>query len=121
MTDTRMREWTRLVGETGDLADIVVAVLSLASAEHNLPRVDLDQFYGAFTDLRAKFPNVIPELDATGLERLRVLARAIRRARERSSSRRSNSKPTLSVPGRSRRTGQERTFKGLAQEPGLSS
>ncbi len=67
MTDTRMREWTRLVGETGDLADIVVAVLSLASAEHNLPRVDLDQFYGAFTDLRAKFPNVIPELDATVL------------------------------------------------------
>jgi hypothetical protein len=62
-----MRDWTRLVGETGDLADIIVVVLSLASVDHNLPKVDLDGFYGAFKDLQAEYPQIIPELDATTL------------------------------------------------------
>lgn len=65
--DARMRDWTRLVGETGDLADIIVVVLSLASAEHNLPKVDLDRFYGVFSELQEQFPEVIPDLDATTL------------------------------------------------------
>jgi hypothetical protein len=62
-----MRNWTRLVGETGDLADIVVAVLSLASTDYNVSRVELDRFYGVFNELHTEYPDVIPELDATTL------------------------------------------------------
>jgi hypothetical protein len=81
--DPRMRDWTRLVGETGDLADIVVAVLSLASADHNVPKVDLDRFYGVFSELHTEFPDVIPDLDATTLNGYvysRVLADALENA-----------------------------------------
>jgi len=65
--DPRMRDWTRLVGETGDLADIVVIVLSLASERYNVSRVELDRFYGVFSELHHEFPQLIPELDATTL------------------------------------------------------
>jgi hypothetical protein len=81
--DARMRDWTRLVGETGDLADIVVVVLSLASTDYNLPRVDLDQFYDVFSKLHTEFPEVIPELDATKLDGYvysRLLADALENA-----------------------------------------
>lgn len=63
----RMRNWSRLVGETGDLADVVVATLSLASMNHKLLRLDLDQFYDVFSSLQKDFPKLIPELHATRL------------------------------------------------------
>jgi len=63
--DSRLRDWRRLVGETGDLADIIVATLSLASTEHNVSRIRLVDFYSIFDQLQKEFPDLIPPLHST--------------------------------------------------------
>ena len=63
--DSRLRNWRRLVGETGDLADIIVATLSLASTENDVSRIRLVDFYSIFDQLQKEFPDVIPLLHST--------------------------------------------------------
>jgi hypothetical protein len=59
--DSTLRSWTRPVGETGDLADVIVTVLSLASADHNVSRVRLSDFYQVFSQLQNEFGDRIPD------------------------------------------------------------
>ena len=65
--DPKLRSWRRLVGETGDLADIVVATLSLASMHYGVAKVSLSDFYEEFGKLQQEYPNLIPDLQ-TGRE-----------------------------------------------------
>lgn len=61
-SDIRLRAWTRPLGENGDLADVILATLSLASRDHQLTRVRLDAFDRAFAELQHQFPKLIPSL-----------------------------------------------------------
>jgi hypothetical protein len=63
--DSRLRDWRRLVGVTGDLADIIVATLSLASTEYNVSKIRLVDFYSIFDQLQKEFPDLIPPLHST--------------------------------------------------------
>jgi hypothetical protein len=58
--DSTLRRWTRPVGETGDLADVIVTVLSLASVDHNVSKVRLSDFYQVFSQLQSEFGDRIP-------------------------------------------------------------
>lgn len=47
-------------GETGDLADVVLTTLSLASSRYGVERVDLGDYYAYFDRLKGEFPNEMP-------------------------------------------------------------
>lgn len=54
-------DWTRPLGEPGDLADIIVATLSLAS-ELGAKKVSRPDFYEIFSQLGTEFPDVFPPM-----------------------------------------------------------
>ncbi len=68
------------VGETRDLADVIVATLSLASVRHGMPKIRLSDFYKEFEKLQKNFPDLIPDLQTSreaGVIYSRVLGDAV--------------------------------------------
>jgi hypothetical protein len=55
-------ERTYSIGKPGDLADTIVAVLSLASIEHGLKKISLPDFYMLFPRLVQDFPERFPPM-----------------------------------------------------------
>jgi hypothetical protein len=54
--DASLRPWNKLVGLNGDLADVLLGILSLASARHGIARVRIAHFYQVAQNLNADFP-----------------------------------------------------------------
>jgi|GEM_PF-4170090 hypothetical protein len=54
--DASLRPWNKLVGSNGDLADVLLGILSLASARHGIARIRITHFYQAAQNLNADFP-----------------------------------------------------------------
>lgn len=78
-----MGHWNRTMGENGDLADVVLGAISLASVDHGLERLSLDDYYRIFVRLREDFPDLIPELFTTNWEvsvHSKVLSDALEKA-----------------------------------------
>ena len=59
-----MHDWLHSMGKTGDLADIIVATLSLASVNYGVSKVRFSEFYELFARLEEEFPSLIPKLGA---------------------------------------------------------
>ena len=59
--ESNVAAWNRPLGEPGDLTDIIVVVLSLAH-EHGFTKVSRPDFYEIFSQLRSKYPTVLPEM-----------------------------------------------------------
>lgn len=51
-----LRPWNKLVGINGDLADILLSVLSLASTRHGIAKVKIIRFYELAIKLHVDFP-----------------------------------------------------------------
>ncbi len=65
LNDEKLRRWQKLVGETGDLADIVVATMSLAKVEHKVEKIPVVDFFRIFDQLQKEFAHLIPPLYTT--------------------------------------------------------
>jgi hypothetical protein len=59
-----LRPWGKLVGISGDLADVIVGVLSWASIAHGVAIISLTDFYLRFIQLSKEFPDQIQDLQA---------------------------------------------------------
>lgn len=57
-----MRRWNNAIGEKGDLADIVVAIIALAETQGRV-KVRLDDYYRVFVLLSESFPSLFPVID----------------------------------------------------------
>ena len=57
-----LRPWDKLVGINGDLADVIVGVLSWASISHSITVISLANFYSLFIQLSREFPDLIQDL-----------------------------------------------------------
>lgn len=55
------RDWKSPVGVPGDLADVIVGTLSLASLS-GLKKVSKPEFYGLFLQLQKDFPDLFPQV-----------------------------------------------------------
>ncbi len=55
-------EWNRSLGEPGDLADVIVAVFSLARTDHEVVKVSRHDLYDIFWSLQQEFPSLLPKM-----------------------------------------------------------
>ncbi|MGD0013160.1 MAG: hypothetical protein ABSD56_01860 [Bryobacteraceae bacterium] len=55
-------DWTRPLGEPGDLADTIVVLLNLAAVEHGFHKVSRPDFYSVFLQLKEEFPELLPPM-----------------------------------------------------------
>jgi len=58
----KLRPWSKLVGVNGDLADVIVGVLSWAGISHSITVISLANFYSLFIQLSKEFPDLIQDL-----------------------------------------------------------
>ena len=59
-----LRPWDKLVGISGDLADVIVGVLSWVSVSHGVSIIRISDFYTLFIRLSGELPDSIQELNA---------------------------------------------------------
>ncbi len=53
--DANLRPWKKLVGLNGDLADVLLGILSLISVRHGIAKVKITRFYELATKLNKNF------------------------------------------------------------------
>ena len=53
--DASLRPWNKLVGLSGDLTDVLLGILSLASTRHGIAKVKITRFYELAIKLHADF------------------------------------------------------------------
>jgi hypothetical protein len=66
MVTTERLSWTQVLDQ---IADTILGILSLASKDHGVSRLDMTEFYQVFADLESEFPNLLPvglDLSRTG-------------------------------------------------------
>lgn len=56
------REWSRSIGEPGDLADIIVALFSVAKRDFHIQKVSRENLYEIFSVLQDEFPGSLPKM-----------------------------------------------------------
>jgi len=59
--DPDCRDWRKLVGESGDLTDVLLAILCHASMA-GLSKISNHDLYESFAQLEKEFPDLIPDL-----------------------------------------------------------
>jgi len=61
------RDWRRPIGESGDLADVIAAILSLAAQISNETKIPMSKFYSGFASLAKQYPDLLPDVHTTNV------------------------------------------------------
>ena len=67
MSQTKaLADWRSPGGQPGDLADVIVGLLSLGNTHHEIKKVSKPDFYRALSQLQEEFPDRFPGVVFTG-------------------------------------------------------